>query len=559
MSTRGKPSGRLRRQVGRYELIRELGRGGMATVYLARQLDLDRRVALKELRPQGTWDPSFARRFLREARLAGSFSHPNIVTVHDYFEQDHVPYIAMEYLAGGSLRPYIGRLKVAQVGGVLEGLLAGLSEAERHEVVHRDIKPENLLVTNDGGIKIADFGIAKAKRAVETGSLLTVAGSTLGTPNYIAPEQAMAQKLGPWTDLYSVGVLAFEMLVGRTPFGDTQEPMGIVLRQINDPLPRISELVPSVHESISEWVGWLASKSPDARPQSAKQAWDALDATLLAVYGPQWRRGASLVAPSQVAEATSVPTARATPRLPGPPAPPAAAAAAAAVAPAAAAAAAAATLPPRKRGATAAPVRRGPYRVPTLAKAVIVVAGLIAAGALALNAGKGASLQSAAEQSGSGVTQATPTRAASPAQPSPLPEQPTKTALADEAASAQRLATTYRSAATEISKQSATGQLDSADAALVTTLQQTARSYDTAAGAAAAGDVAGYTAAMAAAEDSKRDLTGLLNGTPGAGLPAPSPSPPASTPSPTPTSTQESSCAGDSKSDDPSDDACGPA
>jgi predicted Ser/Thr protein kinase len=557
MSTQGKSSGRLRRQVGRYELIRELGRGGMATVYLARQLDLDRRVALKELRPQGTWDPSFARRFLREARLAGSFSHPNIVTVHDYFEQDQVPYIAMEYLAGGSLRPYIGRLTVAQVGGVLEGLLAGLSEAERHEVVHRDIKPENLLVTNDGGIKIADFGIAKAKRALETGSLLTVAGSTLGTPNYIAPEQAMAQKLGPWTDLYSVGVMAFEMLVGRTPFGDTQEPMGIVLRQINEPLPRISDLVPSVHGSISDWVGWLASKSPDARPQSAKQAWDALDATLLAVYGPRWRRGASLVAPHQVAEATSVPTARATPRLPGPPPSPVAAAGAAA------AGAAAATLPPRRRAAKASPVRRGPYRVPTLAKAVIVVAGLIAAGALALNAGKAARLQTAADQSDGTVTQAAPTRAASPAPPSPSPEQTTKAVLVDEAAMAQQLATTYRSAAAQISQQSATGQLNSDDAALVAKLEQTARAYDTAAGAATAGDIAGYTAAMAAAEDSKRDLSGLLNGTPGAGLPGASPSPPASTPSPTPTptstSTQGSSCAGDSQSDDPSDDACGPA
>src|SRR4051812_10712360 len=180
----------------------------MATVYVARQLDLDRSVALKELRAFRTFEPSFAQRFLREARLAGSFSHPNIVTVYEYFEYDRVPYIAMEYLPRGSLRPFVGHLTLAQTGGGLEGLLAGLAHAERRGVVHRDIKPENLLVTLEGGVKIADFGIAKATLSLESNSL-TAVGTTVGTPNYIAREQAMAGKLGPWTDLYSVGVTAF--------------------------------------------------------------------------------------------------------------------------------------------------------------------------------------------------------------------------------------------------------------------------------------------------------------------------------------------------------------
>ena len=147
--------------------------------------------------------------------MAGSLSHPNIVTVHDYFEHDGTPYIAMEYVERGSLRPYIGRMTFAQIGGVLEGLLAGLTNAEQHGIVHRDLKPENLMVTSDGRVKIADFGIAKATTKMQTGAFLTATGTTVGTPTYMAPEQAMAQDIGPWTDLYSVGCMAFEMFTGQ--------------------------------------------------------------------------------------------------------------------------------------------------------------------------------------------------------------------------------------------------------------------------------------------------------------------------------------------------------
>ena len=212
----------------------------MASVYLARQRDLERFVALKELRSLRTSDPTVARRFLREARVAGSLTHPSIVTVHDYFEHDGVPYIAMEYLARGSLRAFMRRLTLARIGGVLESVLAGLAHAERSGVVHRDIKPENLLVTDEGGVKIADFGIAKATNVVDGGALVTKAGLTVGTPNYIAPEQAMARALGPWTDLYSLGVATFEMLVGRTPFAETTEPMAVVLEMAR---PRFAHLV----------------------------------------------------------------------------------------------------------------------------------------------------------------------------------------------------------------------------------------------------------------------------------------------------------------------------
>src|SRR4051794_30790155 len=140
----------LERTVGRYGIVREIGRGGMGVVYLARQTDLDRLVALKEMGAFHAADPSLARRFVRESRLAGSLSHPNVVTVLDFFEHDGAPYIAMEYVERGSLRPYIGHLELAQIGGVLEGVLAGLAAAEERGIVHRDLKPENLMVTADG-------------------------------------------------------------------------------------------------------------------------------------------------------------------------------------------------------------------------------------------------------------------------------------------------------------------------------------------------------------------------------------------------------------------------
>ena len=155
------------RRVGRYEILREIGRGGMATVYLARQIDLRRDVALKELTVLDGADPLLARRFLREARLAGSLGHPNIVTVYDFIEDGGTPYIAMEYMPGGSLRPHVGYLTLAQIGGVLDGLLNGLAYAEEHGVVHRDLKPENIMVTGQGSVKIADFGIAKATSAAQ--------------------------------------------------------------------------------------------------------------------------------------------------------------------------------------------------------------------------------------------------------------------------------------------------------------------------------------------------------------------------------------------------------
>src|SRR5918998_7359 len=280
--------------VGRYEILRELGRGGMALVYLARQTDLDRFVALKELGAFHASDASFAQRFLRESRVAGSLSHPNIVTVHDYFEHDGTPYIAMEFVERGSLRPYIGEMTLAQMGGVLEGLLAGLANAEQNGIVHRDLKPENLMVTSDGRVKIADFGIAKATTKMQTGAFLTATGTTVGTPTYMAPEQAMAQEVGPWTDLYSVGCMAFEMFTGKVPFHDSDAPMAILLRHVNEPIPAVASIDPSIDQGLSDWVEALLVKNPQERTQSANEAWDDFEELIIGLLGPRWRREARL-------------------------------------------------------------------------------------------------------------------------------------------------------------------------------------------------------------------------------------------------------------------------
>jgi serine/threonine protein kinase len=287
------------RTVGRYEILEEIGRGGMATVYLARQSELRRLVALKELSALRQADISFTHRFLRESRLAGSLTHPNIVTVHDYFEEDGVPYIAMEYVPGGSLRPHIGHMSLSQVGGVLEGMLSALEHAARNDVVHRDLKPENVLVTADGRVKITDFGIAKATGSAQTATFQTTAGMTVGTPSYMAPEQAMGQEVGPWTDLYSVGVMAFEFFVGHVPFSDTEEPMAILMRQVSDPIPPVRSVNPDVDAATSDWIGRLLAKDPEERIRSAHDAWDEFEDIVVGLVGPRWRRSARLLEPSQ--------------------------------------------------------------------------------------------------------------------------------------------------------------------------------------------------------------------------------------------------------------------
>jgi len=309
-----------KRRVGRYAILRELARGGMAVVYLARQESLERDVALKELAPTLIADEEFVARFVRESRVIAALSHPNIVTVFESFEHNGVPYISMEYVPGGSLRPLIGTLTLAQIGGVLASLLAALAHAEKLGIVHRDLKPENVLVTLDGRVKVVDFGIAKVLDDAGTGGALTATGKLIGTAKYMAPEQALAKPVGPWTDIYAVGVIAYELLVGRVPFEGGDTPLAILMKQVSEPVPQPRVVNPALDPRLERWLFRALAKSPHERFQSAAAAWEQLDETLSAILGPRWHRDAGLPGHSSAAVEETVAAARAPTHRPMPPA-----------------------------------------------------------------------------------------------------------------------------------------------------------------------------------------------------------------------------------------------
>ncbi len=278
-----------RRRAGRYEIRGEIARGGMATVYLATRDGRD--VALKELTPDPDGDATLAERFELEAQVAAGLRHPNVVSVLERFRSGGRSYIAMEYVAGGSLRAYGGRLSLEQAAGALADVLSALDHVERHGIVHRDVKPENLLVTADGRVKLADFGVAKACGGVAP-ARLTADGRTVGTPSYMAPEQAMGRPVGPATDLYSVGVVAYELLVGELPFKNTD--WSVLIQHIHQPVPAPRVLRPDLDPALERWLLRMLEKEPEARPASARAALDELERCMTALCGPDWRRAARL-------------------------------------------------------------------------------------------------------------------------------------------------------------------------------------------------------------------------------------------------------------------------
>lgn len=201
---------------GRYEVIRPLGHGAMAVVDLAHDVELDRQVALKRLAENLARDEDLRRRFLREARLAARLSHPNIVRVFDVGVDDGTPFIAMEYVDGETLAELVerqGRLPADQAAGLAVQACAGLAAVHEAGLVHRDVKPQNLLLGRDGILKLGDFGIALG----EDGTQLTLAGTVLGTAGYLAPEQARGERVTAAADIYAVGAVLFELLIGEPP------------------------------------------------------------------------------------------------------------------------------------------------------------------------------------------------------------------------------------------------------------------------------------------------------------------------------------------------------
>jgi hypothetical protein len=289
------------RTVGAYEIVGELGRGGMAVVHLARGPD-GQFVALKELAGFHSGEATAAQRFLREALVGSRLSHPHIVAVYERLEDKGTPFIVMEWVDGGTLRPLVGELSPAQLGGVLEGVLGALAHAGREGIVHRDLKPENIMLTTDGAAKIADFGIAKAKTVVEgLEGRLTRTGTAVGTPGYMAPEQAMGQEVSPATDLYAAGCIAFEALTGRVPFAG-EAPMVMLMSHASKDVPDLRTIDPLISPGIADWVAKITSRNPDDRFADGDAAWESLEAALVAAIGSEWREQAKVEpAPPDVA------------------------------------------------------------------------------------------------------------------------------------------------------------------------------------------------------------------------------------------------------------------
>ena len=255
---------------GRYEVLKTLGTGGMALVYLARDLNLQRDVAIKVLRDDFTQDPAFRVRFLQEARAAANLIHPNIVTIYDFGHDEGRYYIVMEYVQGTDLKTLLrrrGPLSVREAADLMIQICAGVGYAHRAGLVHCDLKPQNILVTPDLRAKITDFGIARALATTEPDETSEV---VWGSPQYFAPEQARGDAPTPASDVYALGVIPFEMITGRLPFEAADPTLLAELHQVAPPpSPRL--INPDVPTAIEQIVLKVLSKEPSARYRTAGQ------------------------------------------------------------------------------------------------------------------------------------------------------------------------------------------------------------------------------------------------------------------------------------------------
>ena len=299
---------------GRYRLIELLGSGGMATIYRATDTGLGRDVALKLLRPEYLRDPDFSARFRQEAQSAASLSHPNVVTVYDYGEDPSGPYIVMELIDGEDLATILrrsGTLPPRQVARIGAGVARALAAAHARGLVHRDVKPGNVLIGKDGQVKVVDFGIARAISEAQ----VTLPGTTLGSVHYFSPEQARGEPATAASDIYSLGIVLYEMLVGSRPWeGDSAA--SVALARLSGPIPDPMLVRPSVPPDLSAVVRRaLALDSKDRWPSASVMA-DALEGTL-APGGGAAATGAAAAGAAGAAAGVAVAGAAGGPDAPG--------------------------------------------------------------------------------------------------------------------------------------------------------------------------------------------------------------------------------------------------
>ena len=264
--------------LGGYRLVRRLGSGGMADVYLAEQKSLGRQVAVKVLRPETTRHPGAVQRFEQEARAAAALVHGNIVQIHEVACIDGVHFLAEEYVGGPSLKVWLaarGPLDPRQALAVLDQVGSALARAAQQGVVHRDIKPDNLLVTPAGEVKVADFGLA---RVVAEDLELTQTGMTLGTPLYMSPEQCEGRAVDARSDLYSLGATVYHLLTGRPPFtGPTS--LSVVMAHLKQPLDPLAVVRPDLPDGLCRIIERLLAKDPAERPAGPTELLHAVEAT----------------------------------------------------------------------------------------------------------------------------------------------------------------------------------------------------------------------------------------------------------------------------------------
>ena len=302
---------------GPYQVISQIGQGGMATVFRAYHAAMDRYVALKILPYQFAHSPEFLGRFRQEARLIARLEHPHILPVYDFGESDNVPYLVMRLLDAGSLveRIQVGPMALADIDHILSQVADALAYAHEQGVIHRDIKPSNVMLDRHGGVFLTDFGIA---RLVEGSSQFTATGTITGTPAYMSPEQAQGGQLNQRTDVYSLGIVLYEMLTGRVPF-EAETPLAVILKKVQEPPPPPSALQPGIDPGIERVVLRALARDPAERYANVReflQSWkEALSrrergdrAEPLPVQGPPARpvKVEPAAAPASVEELATV-------------------------------------------------------------------------------------------------------------------------------------------------------------------------------------------------------------------------------------------------------------